>query len=81
MKQSLLAAALVAIALSACSKKEEAAAVPATPAAEVAAPAPVAAPVADQAKPADAGAPADAAKPADLAVPAAGIAAAAPDKK
>lgn len=42
MKQSLLVAALLALALSACGKKEEAAATPAAPVAAPAAPAPAA---------------------------------------
>jgi hypothetical protein len=71
MKQSLLVAALVALAVTACGKKEEpVAAAPAPAAAPAAAPAPAA-----DAKPAEAAAPAAApaadAKPAEAAAPAA----------
>lgn len=63
MKSSLLAATLLALALSACGKKDEAAAAPAAPApAQAAAPAPAAnlsLPVADPAKPAEGIKPAD----------------------
>lgn len=62
MNKSLLLAALIALTLTACGKKEEAAA--------PAAPAPVAAPAAEAPKPAEAApapAAADAAKPADAA--------------
>ena len=60
MTRSALIAALLALALTACGQKEEAAPADAAPAAEAAAPAD-AAPAADAAAPADA-APADAAK-------------------
>ncbi|MDP2026098.1 MAG: hypothetical protein Q8K06_07880 [Sulfuriferula sp.] len=80
MKHSVLLAALLALSLSACGKKEEAAApadatppaaeAPAMPAAPAAAPADAAAPAA---APADAAAPAPA--PADAAAPAAAPAA------
>jgi hypothetical protein len=74
MKKSLVAAAIVALALTACGKKEEPAKpAPAPAPAAAPAPAPAAAP-ADAAKPADAGAPAPAAAPA--AMPAAAPAAA-----
>jgi hypothetical protein len=85
MKHSLLVAALVAVALTACGKKEEAKPAAAPAPAPVAAPAP-AAPATDTAKPADAAAApaaapaADAAKPADAAAaPAAAPADAAKD--
>jgi len=60
MTRSALIAALLALALTACGQKEEAAPADAAPAAEAAAPAD-AAPAADAAAPAEA-APADAAK-------------------
>jgi hypothetical protein len=64
MKQSLLLAALLAVALVGCGKKEEAKPIEAP---KVEAPAPAPAPPSDAAKPADTMAPppADAAKPAD----------------
>jgi len=69
MKHSLFAAALLALALSACGQKEAAVATPAAPA--VAEPAPAPAAPAPSAAPADqSAAPADAAKPADGAAPA-----------
>ena len=78
MKQSLLVAALLAVALSACGKKEEAAPAPA-PAPEAAAPAAAPAPAAPAA---DAAAPAAPAAPAaDAAAPAAPAAAPAEEKK
>jgi hypothetical protein len=80
MKNSLLIAALVALTLSACGKKEEAAPAPAPAAAPAAAaPAADAAPAAP-APAADAAAPA-AAPAADAAAPAAAPAAAEPEKK
>ena len=77
MKQSLLVAALLAVALSACGKKEEAAPAPA-PAPEAAAPA---APAAAPAAPEAAAPAAPAAAPADAAAPAAAPAAPAEEKK
>jgi hypothetical protein len=65
MKQSLVIAAILAVALTACGKKEEAAKPMDAPKVE----APAMAPAADAAKPADAPA-ADAAKPADAPAPA-----------
>ena len=59
MNKSILVAALLAVALSACGKKAEA------PAAPVAAPAPAAAPAAPAAAPAEAAKPAEAAPAAD----------------
>lgn len=69
MKQSLVIAAMLAVALTACGKKEEAAKPMDAPKVE----APAMAPAADAAKPADAPAmapAADAAKPADAPPPA-----------
>jgi uncharacterized membrane protein len=64
MKQSLIVAAMLAVALTACGKKEDAAKPMDAP--KVEAPAPAPAPAPDAAKPADAPPPAaDAAKPAD----------------
>jgi hypothetical protein len=67
MKQSLIIAAMLAVALTACGKKEEAAKPMDAP--KVEAPAMAPAP-ADAAKPADAAPAADAAKPADATPPA-----------
>ena len=66
MKQSLIIAAMLAVALTACGKKEEAAKPMDAPKVE----APAMAPAADAAKPADAAPAADAAKPADAPPPA-----------
>lgn len=69
MKQSLIIAAMLAVALTACGKKEEAAKPMEAP--KVEAPAPAPAPAAEAPKPADAAPPAaEAAKPADAAPPA-----------
>lgn len=71
MNRTLLISAFLAIALTACGKKEQAPAPAAPTTAPAATPAPAAAPATDAAKPADAAAPAASA-------PAAGAAPAAP---
>jgi hypothetical protein len=63
MNRTLFVSVLLAIALTACGKKEQA------PAPATSAPAPTAAPAADAGKPADAAAPAPAATPATPATP------------
>ncbi len=77
MKNSLLMAAMLAVALSACGKKEEAPA----PAAPAAAPAPAAVAAPEAAKPVEAAKPAEEAKPAEAPKVIETTSAAVPEKK